>query len=392
MELEHSCSSSEEEEEMVVTTTTATEQEDSISENPTVSVSHSNRNEEEESSSSSSTYYQSVTTTNGKSSSRGNESFYSSKDQDDEDESSATTTTRQTEILIDFEPLKVSVQPSAHGKYWKFVEHGGFHEYEFENHENYLKKEKLELINQNYMQNQPDINALMRTILLDWLIDVNLKFKLEPFTLYLTIALIDRFLLKKSIARTKLQLVGVTCMLIASKVEEIYSPEVRDVVYITDKAYTRDEVLKMERHILSILMFELNLVTVDNFADFYTQKVLDSFEEKPLIQGKNALTLREKYELVRHCILYICEICLIMDFSLVMKCPPSEMCHCAALITSKALCPSFDNSKYFQNEPSPFLSEIMKNVNDMNSATKYIAVRNKYSSLAFREASKIFKM
>ena len=45
-------------------------------------------------------------------------------------------------------------------------------------------------------------------------------------------------------------MVGVTSMLIASKYEEIYAPEVRDFVYITDKAYTKEEILKMEYSIL----------------------------------------------------------------------------------------------------------------------------------------------
>lgn len=86
----------------------------------------------------------------------------------------------------------------------------------------------------------------MRAILIDWLIEVHLKFKLLPETLFLTVNLIDRFLEKAIIQRTKLQLVGVTSMLIASKYEEIYAPEVRDFVYITDKAYSKEEILKME--------------------------------------------------------------------------------------------------------------------------------------------------
>jgi hypothetical protein len=86
----------------------------------------------------------------------------------------------------------------------------------------------------------------MRAILIDWLIEVHLKFKLLPETLFLTINLIDRYLEKQVIPRTKLQLVGVTSMLISSKYEEIYAPEVRDFVYITDKAYSKEEILAME--------------------------------------------------------------------------------------------------------------------------------------------------
>ena len=93
------------------------------------------------------------------------------------------------------------------------------------------------------MRQQAHINEKMRAILIDWLVEVHLKFQLMPETLYLTVNLIDRFLEKETIARNKLQLVGVTAMFIASKYEEIYAPECRDFVYISDKAYTRDEIL-----------------------------------------------------------------------------------------------------------------------------------------------------
>ena len=66
----------------------------------------------------------------------------------------------------------------------------------------------------------------MRAILIDWLVEVHLKFKLVPETLYLTVNLIDRYLEKVEVMREKLQLIGVTAMLIASKYEEIYAPEV----------------------------------------------------------------------------------------------------------------------------------------------------------------------
>ncbi len=92
------------------------------------------------------------------------------------------------------------------------------------------------------MTRQLDINEKMRAILVDWIIEVHLKFKLLPETLFLTISLIDRYLERVQIKRNNLQLVGVTAMLIASKYEEIYAPEVRDFVYITDNAYTKEEI------------------------------------------------------------------------------------------------------------------------------------------------------
>ena len=56
--------------------------------------------------------------------------------------------------------------------------------------------------------------------------------------------------------REKLQLVGVAAMLIASKYEEIYAPECRDFVYISDKAYTREQILSTEGNMLAKLNFQ----------------------------------------------------------------------------------------------------------------------------------------
>lgn len=74
---------------------------------------------------------------------------------------------------------------------------------------------------------------------------VHYKFELMDETLYLTVSLLDRFLAVKSVERKKLQLVGVTAMLLACKYEEVSVPVVEDLVLISDKAYSRKEVLDM---------------------------------------------------------------------------------------------------------------------------------------------------
>lgn len=122
----------------------------------------------------------------------------------------------------------------------------------------------------NYMKQQNDINEKMRGILIDWLVEVHLKFKLLPETLFLTVNLIDRFLEIKQIMRNRLQLVGVTAMLIACKYEEIYAPEVRDFVYITDKAYTKEEILQMENDMLAALDYNITIPSPIKYLDIYS--------------------------------------------------------------------------------------------------------------------------
>eukprot|EP00889_Picochlorum_renovo_P001669 jgi/Picre1/28699/NNA_004099.t1 len=129
----------------------------------------------------------------------------------------------------------------------------------------YRSLEQNMTISSTYMSRQQDINEKMRSILIDWLVDVHLKFKLVPETLYLTVNLIDRFLMVKSVSRKHLQLVGVTAMLVASKYEEIWAPEVRDFVYISDRAYNRDQILNMEKIMLNSLKFNLTIPTHYHF-------------------------------------------------------------------------------------------------------------------------------
>merc|ERR1712121_336272 len=103
------------------------------------------------------------------------------------------------------------------------------------------------------------INEKMRAVLVDWLVEVQIQFKLLQETLFSTISIVDRFLAVEglTITRSKLQLVGVAAMFLASKVEEGYAPACSDFVYITDHAYTEDAIKQMEMKILQTLKFSL---------------------------------------------------------------------------------------------------------------------------------------
>jgi cyclin B len=92
-----------------------------------------------------------------------------------------------------------------------------------------------------------------------------MKFKLVPSTLYLCVTLLDQYCTANHVQRNKLQLVGVTALLVACKYEEIYPPEVRDCVYITDHAYTREEVLETEMKLLLFFGYNVSCPTSYQF-------------------------------------------------------------------------------------------------------------------------------
>lgn len=136
----------------------------------------------------------------------------------------------------------------------------------------YLRERELSFRpSPTYMDHQGDINPRMRSILVNWLIEVHEKFRLRSSTLYLTVSIVDRFLSTCQVTRSKLQLVGCVAMLLASKFEEIYPPEVQDFVYIADSAYTRDEILEMESNVIRALGWETSVVTPHSFANRFLQ-------------------------------------------------------------------------------------------------------------------------
>jgi len=118
-----------------------------------------------------------------------------------------------------------------------------------------------------YMERQPQINAKMRGILIDWLVDVHRKYDLSAETLFLCVSLVDRYLAKRAVLRLQLQLVGITALFIASKYEDRYPPQIADLIYITDRAYTQDEIVQMEISILSTVEFLVCTPTPKHFLD-----------------------------------------------------------------------------------------------------------------------------
>jgi G2/mitotic-specific cyclin-B, other len=178
------------------------------------------------------------------------------------------------------------------------------------------EKQNSNLPAAGYLKTQSDVTEKMRAILFDWMIDVHLKFKLLPETLFLTCNIVDRFLEKEKVHRQKLQLVGVTAMLIASKYEEIYAPEIRDFVRVTDRSCSKNEIKKMETKILQVLQF--NLVVGSSF------RFLERFAK--LIEGNET-----GFNLAR----YLIEICLV-DYK-ILKYSPSMIAASAIYLSQKMM-------------------------------------------------------
>ena len=104
-------------------------------------------------------------------------------------------------------------------------------------------------VDANYLtkvQNPSEVKDTSRAFLIEWIIDVHRKFRLLPETLYVTVFILDRFLSLKSIKKSQLHILGVTSLLISTKYEEIYPPDLKDLLTVSENKFTKAEVLKME--------------------------------------------------------------------------------------------------------------------------------------------------
>lgn len=226
--------------------------------------------------------------------------------------------------------------------------------------------EKEFAVSSSYMAKQEFVNEKMRTILVDWLVEVHLKFKMVPESLYMTVFIIDRYLEKKQVRRSKLQLVGVAALLVAAKYEEIYPPELRDLVYITDRAYNKQEILEMESDIVNVLEYKFTVPTIHSFLCRYLKA---AHADRTMVQLACYLTERT-----------------LQEYS-VLQFLPSVVAASAVLIARKSLkrhswSPTLVRyTNYDECDLASCIEEMRKCIN--NPANQQQAVLRKYSSSKF---------
>ncbi|XP_065201125.1 G2/mitotic-specific cyclin-A [Planococcus citri] len=240
----------------------------------------------------------------------------------------------------------------------------------------YLKTmEKLYRPKPNYMKRQPDVSYSMRTILVDWLVEVAEEYKLQPQTLFLAVSFIDRFLSLMSVVRSKLQLLGTAAMFVASKYEEIYPPDVGEFVFITDDTYSQKQVLRMEYLILKVLAFDISGPTAITFVQHFS--VLCEIPEKVL-----------------HLTTYLCEL-MLLEGDPYLAYPNSMLAASATLLSRYCLEYSELWPENYAKVTGYQILELSACVNHLNTThvnaktLQQQAVNNKYNSSKFLNVTSV---
>ncbi|XP_045215564.1 cyclin-O protein B-like isoform X2 [Mercenaria mercenaria] len=148
------------------------------------------------------------------------------------------------------------------------MEHDGFEDYVSEI---YLHRLSLE---EKYhvpacLDNQPEVSTGVRRVLIQWLTSVHHSLKLCQDTLYLAVNIIDRVLDVMQVSRDCLELLGVTCLLVASKQNEICPPEIHELLEKCEDTFTREQVKQLEMIVLMATSFDLLAPTVQQFLEYF---------------------------------------------------------------------------------------------------------------------------
>ncbi|KAG6653643.1 hypothetical protein CIPAW_05G091400 [Carya illinoinensis] len=204
--------------------------------------------------------------------------------------------------------------------------------------------------------------------------EVHYKFELMDETLFLTVDLIDRFLERQTVIRKKLQLVGLTAILLACKYEEVSVPLVEDLLLLSDKAYTRKEVIDMERLMVNKLQFNLSVPTPYVFMRRFLK----------------AAQSNQKLELLSF---FIIELCLV-EYEM-LKFPPSLLAAAAIYTAQCSLYYSFKQwsrtsewyTRYSQDQLLE-CSKLMVTFHQKAGTGKLNGVHRKYSTWKFGHVAK----
>jgi hypothetical protein len=187
--------------------------------------------------------------------------------------------------------------------------------------ESMLGLEHLYPVNASYIEenHQPHISykglkPSMREVTVSWIVEVCLEHMCSQDTLHLAIKTLDRFLSSTvSFPPSKLQLLAVACLWVASKHEDFIRPTALQLTDIAANSFTTRDLLEMEANVLSVTDFRLASPTVATFLTILNQAL-------PMTHDVFAMAA------------YLAEVS-VLDFALVGV-PPSELAKACLLLAA----------------------------------------------------------
>ena len=143
-----------------------------------------------------------------------------------------------------------------------------------------------------------------RIILVDWMFDVSCECNFFDDTIHYAVSFLDRFLLKQQESVKNLQLLGATCLWIASKYNEISTPTLNDFVFFCAHTYTEHDFLNKEVHMLQVLNFELAKPTTKTFLMNISSVYVNEQADLSLMEFSNEISSTKAKNIIQHITTY----------------------------------------------------------------------------------------
>lgn len=238
---------------------------------------------------------------------------------------------------------------------------------------NYLfQLEKAFPIRRNYLEAHVSIIPKYRTVLVNYMVDMQVEYNLFPETLFLAVFMLDKYLeLEPGVTKSNLQCVGVTALFLASKFEEIMIPDIREFASMTDDYVKVNDILSMEVLMAQKLNFNFN-------------------RPQPLAFLRRFSKVAKADRNCHHFAKYFIELGII-EYSVVHE-PPSKIAAAALYLAHIADKPDITNfwtkilvhyCRYTEEDILPVVRQLARAlVANRGPKSPYRAVRDKYAKTA----------
>lgn len=246
----------------------------------------------------------------------------------------------------------------------------------------------------DYIKEQPHINKQMRLLLVDWMVEVQQQLEFNHEILYLSVKLLDLYLNSKLIEKEKLQLLGGAAMLCACKFEERMAPPLDDFIYVSDNAYDRNELVKMEIDILRTLKYDIGVPLSYTFLRRYAKCVKADMKFLTLARFILELSLQDyKFAAVRDSVKACAALYLALKMAVSYE-SNNKNSGANLIITTDNLSDTEWNAT-FVHYTGAYLSEFIEYIPALNelvmnaSASRYKTILRKYCHPVFYEVAKV---
>lgn len=183
----------------------------------------------------------------------------------------------------------------------------------------FFKFSKPSGIHATYINGKPaDIS---RYILVDWLVEVVGMKDFSAHTLYLAVSMFDRYLEKRKVEKSKVQLLGVAAMVLSSRFLGFDILTIREAAWLTDNSYSYHDVVKMMGELVAALKGNIRVVTIQDYVKVLVSILRESGSAAALVEYIAMLCLLQA-EMGQYSVAEVASACMLLSRILLNKADP----------------------------------------------------------------------